>query len=179
METKDLELLKEYFKLKRGRMTVQQLRRITCIVSKRRREIHKNHSSQRVLTPDYEEKGLLGELVFGEIIDIRADLSDRPSGDDYDFMTTLGPLDVKTSQTNKLYVEAVKLKIPYIYVHGRFRHNNVVFKGWTTGRELVKKPTEISRFRINNYTMTESELRPMDELYNQLGINTSDGFLTI
>lgn len=174
------KLLEEYHNPKRERMTQQKLYKVACIIAKRRKEIHKNHLSQRVLSENYEEIGLMGELVFGEEIDSRADLSDKPSGDNYDFMTIAGPIDIKTSaRSNKLYVEIHKAKSNYIYVLGRFnRHNNVVFKGWEWGHEMIKQPVEVSKFGIRNYTKLASKLRPMNELYKMLNINTKPDFLT-
>lgn len=173
------KLLEEYYNPKRERMTTEELYTLAYIVAERRKEIHKNHLSQRVLSENYEEVGLMGELVFGEETNLRTDLSDRLSGDKYDFMTIAGPIDVKTSaRSNKLYVEAHKAKPNFIYVLGKFTNKNVTFKGWEWGYEMIKQPIEVSKFGIRNHTKLASRLRPMNELYKMLNVDIKHDFLT-
>lgn len=146
-----------------------KLYEFTCRAAKHRSELHNGQASQRKWTKNYESIGLMGELKFSVITGLDPDLSDRPGGDHYDFMSIAGPIDIKTrSKIQGLPVERRKIKQNMIYVLGKFSFRDVVFKGWAYGYAIQKSKLRYF-FDTPTYIKPMSQLRSMESLYELIG----------
>ena len=70
---------------------------VNCFAARRHNK-HRHDASHKVLTTDYWQKGLSGEVAFGLAMGLTVDLADRPQGDGgIDFEVGGLCIDVKTS----------------------------------------------------------------------------------
>jgi len=141
-------------------------------VADRRYELHLGQASQLVITNTSELTGVFGECILGKIIKIDPDFSDRICGDDYDFLTILGPLDVKTRETKypTMLIKVSSIKDNYIYVAGQYFDKRVIFQGWSYGRDTKKyKPIQMKSGL--NYEHPYNQLNKMNDLFEQLGVS--------
>jgi hypothetical protein len=122
----------------------------------RRHEYNKDRPHNRVLDKDYEYMGLLGEDVFGIEFNLPINLSDHYWGDNgYDFVTSIGKIDVKTSRTPySILVEQGK-EACYIIVLGWYRecYDNVELLGWAYGKDVLAVPPKLFPSGIWNHAL--------------------------
>jgi len=113
-----------------------------------RRELHKNHTSRKVLTKYYEEIGVFGEYSFGLLKRRPMDKTLRPKGDEYDFKFGDIFIDTKTTERCEgMYLpDDYKDQYNYIYVQcvvddSKSNTPEISFIGWLRGSEINKKLT--------------------------------------
>lgn len=141
-------------------------------VAKRRYELHFGQQSQLVLKNNSELIGIFGECIHGKIIKLDPDFSDRICGDKYDFLTILGPLDVKTRERpySSMLIKESRIQDEYIYVAGEYFDKDVIFRGWSYGRE-TKKYKPIRMKSGMNHEHPYNQLNNMNDLFKQLGVS--------
>jgi hypothetical protein len=136
-------------------------------IARVRMELHKDHSSSRPLSADYEYIGLLGEWEFSQKYGLPIDLTLRSGGDGRkDFTTGIGTIDVKTAnkafnllrETNKPHADILVLA-QYLE-----EDDNVAFLGWEYDKNMVLCPHQDFGYGIDNYYKSWQELRTMSSL---------------
>lgn len=162
------EIFLKKFRESRDRFDLYELSKE---VAKRRYDIHLGQLSQQQLTNTSELTGVFGECILGKIIRIDPDFSDRICGDKYDFLTILGPLDVKTRESTfpAMLVKQSSIQDNYIYVCGQYFNKLVFFRGWSYGWETKKYDTVPMKSGMN-HQHPHNQLRNMNDLFEQLDI---------
>ena len=137
------------------------------MVAQRRHALHKNHSSSRPLSKNYEFIGLVGEAAMAHKYDLFLDLEDRPGGDErIDFYTNLGTLDVKTAlKPFNILREAKKDHADILILAGWHSEKRCVdFYGWEREKAIVDRcpvPKDFG-YGIKNHFMHRSRLNRME-----------------
>ena len=138
-------------------------------IAEEREAIHKDHTSSRPLSDNYEYIGLKGEAQFSEEFGINLDLKLRPGGDKgSDFLTKLGSGDVKTAgKAYNLIVEKNKVDAD-IYVLAQYNDSNdkAILLGWTIRNQVLDAPVKDFGYNIINHYIPKSKLMPMESLKN-------------
>ena len=138
-------------------------------IAEEREVLHKNHTSSRPLSKNYEYIGLKGEAQFSEEFGINLDLELRPGGDKgSDFSTKLGSIDVKTARkAYNLIVEKNKVDAD-IYVLAQYSDSNdkAILLGWAVKNQVLDAPAKDFGYNIINHYIPKSKLMPMDSLKN-------------
>lgn len=144
----------------------QALKRLWTIakqVQTERRSLHKGQATTRILTSDGDAMGVYGEMLFGGMIGMPADLSPRVAGDDGDFATPLGIMDVKTaSRDYGLAVPVDLLKPDWIYILAIMNKESLIvtIEGWAWGHEIRDYPiSQLTENGPRNYLCPSSNLR--------------------
>jgi hypothetical protein len=146
--------------------------------AKIRRELHKNHASQRVYSEESEFIGILGEYGFGIKKGKAPDLSTRIGGDDYDFRFEEAYIDVKATQRRNgvpIRPEAFYEKPNFIYVMVRCSEENktVSLIGWIKGTE-INDGIKDTRYNEGDIFVPEDHFKDMkylDGIINKININ--------
>ena len=123
-----------------------------------------------VLTQQYEETGILGEVAFQVLTGIPADLR-LGVRDPYDFKVAGLEIDIKSTQTqNHLSIKHNRLytKNNYYYVLCKvdLQTFNCDFLGWISG-DKVNYNIDPS-YQYKDIGIHKSKLNPMESLYNIL-----------
>lgn len=132
-----------------------------------RSQLHKNHSSRRALSANYDYVGLSGEVAFGNAFDMPVDLTKKPGGDNHvDFYTPIGTVDVKTYRKAFNLLREENKKHAKILVLAAFNESTqtAVLVGWEYDTEMLKQPKKDFGYGIVNYFKSARLLRPMGEL---------------
>ena len=132
-----------------------------------RAELHADHASSRVWTPDCHLVGLVGEAEFARVFAQPLDLNERPGGDGgVDFTLPIRmTVDVKTARKPVFLIEKEGLVVADIYVLAGYSDElgRAELLGWTTGALLAAAP--IRDFGYGpNHAIAREELRPMETL---------------
>ena len=138
-------------------------------VAEEREAIHRNHTSSRPLSKNYEYIGLKGEAQFSKEFGLDLDVKLRPGGDKgSDFLTTLGSIDVKTARkAYNLIVEKNKVDAD-IYVLAQYDDSidKAILLGWAIKDQVLDAPAKDFGYNIINHYIPKSKLMPMDSLKN-------------
>jgi hypothetical protein len=146
-------------------------------LARRREEVHKDSPTSRPISPDYEFLGVVGEWVFEEITGFPMDRSVKREGDGrVDFMTPLGPLDVKTARKAYNLLRECDKEHADVLVLAQFHEGPPVgatLLGWEWGRVMLECPTRVFRgdWGILNHFKAAQQLRSMHTLYFRLGVS--------
>jgi hypothetical protein len=146
-------------------------------IAKERMSLHKNHSTSRPLSQDYEFIGLLGEFEFMLFSGFPMDLSVKPSGDKgIDFITPAGSIDVKTARLAYNLIREENKKHADIIVLGSYTEGNqsVNLLGWEYDSIMILCPKRDFGYGIINHYKPAKKLRSMKELREKIGNNTAD-----
>ena len=152
----------------------KRLWQIAKAVQKQRRKLHKGQKTTRILNPDGDAIGIYGEMCFGGKIGIPADLSKRIAGDQGDFITPIGTIDVKTSSRDYgLPVPKKLCKPQLLYVQAVMSTETlwIDFQCWQYGHILMKGG--VKRLKQDgplNYWVSSFDARPVQVLYQLLGM---------
>lgn len=133
-----------------------------------------------------ERIGKIGEMAFAKISGLGVDVEYKEKGDDYDFITPCGTIDIKTSSKIPAYKQ---LLITGESAHGKAyeiksdifiaaflayedrlaKKATVVIVGWCTKEEAMKGGLKKGRAgRHKNYEVHYRELRPISELLTMI-----------
>ena len=131
------------------------------------------HRSERI--------GRIGEVAFSKISGLPVDLTYIHQGDDHDFESPIGGIDIKTSAKCPSYKQMLimgemhgrEMKLSPVYVAAFLAHEDkankkatVVIVGWATQAEVIsgglKKGRKGSYYK--NYEVHYRDLRPIAEL---------------
>jgi hypothetical protein len=139
-------------------------------IGSERHSLHRNHSTSRPLSNDYEVVGLAGEYAFHDIFSVMADWSVRPEGDGgIDFKIGKISIDVKTARKpGNLIVEIGTVPADILILAG-WNDPVVSLLGWEYGEVVLKSPERDFGYGIINHYIPARNLRPMGDLLN--GIN--------
>jgi len=137
--------------------------------AKKRALLHAGHGSSRPLSEGYEYVGLLGEVAFGLKFGLSVDLSDRPSGDEYDFKIGGITIDVKTARkAYNLLREAHKPHADILVLAQYLNEDKILFKGWEYDEAMLKQHIKDFGYNIKNHFKPSTRLRPMAELQEMI-----------
>lgn len=147
----------------------QRLRQVALA----RNAIFVGKASNRPLSDNYEEVGLMGEWAFAEFSGIMPRLKPGRGGDGgYDFeVPVVFTVDVKTARkADRLLVEAGKVKADiYVLAYYVGDGGDVELVGWCWSTQVkAKEPHDTGRGVIN-HEVPVGELRRMEELGKMMG----------
>ena len=136
-------------------------------IAEEREAIHKDHTSSRPLSENYEYIGLKGEAQFSEEFGMDLDIKLRPGGDKgSDFSTILGSIDVKTARkAYNLIVEKNKVDAD-IYVLAQYDDSadKAILLGWAIKDQVLGAPAKDFGYNIVNHYIPKSKLMPIGSL---------------
>jgi hypothetical protein len=136
-----------------------------------RHEAHKNHSSSRPLSENYETVGLLGEVEFAKKTGYMVDLERKLSGDEgVDFFVSVRmTVDVKTARKPSNLIHEAGKPFADIYVLAGYSEDGTVeLIGWEFGSVLKKAPTKDFGYGIINHYIPAKDLRSIDKLIERV-----------
>lgn len=140
------------------------------LIANTRSRIHRDHTTQRPLSKDYEYIGILGEYVFAEEFGFDVDTETRPAGDrGIDFTTAEGlTIDVKTfKKAFNLIVEQYHVNAD-IYVLAEYSAllDDCTLLGWEYGNILSRQDTKHFGYGYMDHYIPAGQLRDMKELHD-------------
>ncbi len=147
-------------------------------IAKRRKDLHKNHASQRIYKKESEFIGILGECGFGFKINMEPDWSDRIGGDRYDFKIGDAFIDVKSTETRNgvsIRPEAYHKNRNFLYVMTRCnKETNIVsIVGWIEALEINLNIRDRG-YNKGNYFVPEDHFKDIDlfeKIVNEINNN--------
>lgn len=154
---------------------------LSRLIAKVRQDMHVNvgNSTKRFYKDQYieEQIGIFGELEFGKKYNFYVDLENKAKGDDTDFLTPIGTIDVKTARKPyNLLVKEWEIGKSDNYVLAKFNEDSlsVEFLGWERDSTMSTMPKKDFGYRIINYYEPADNLRSMIELEELLGIRNEE-----
>ena len=137
-------------------------------MANRRHNLHKNQSSSRPLSKNYELIGLVGEWEFSKKFGVELDTKEYIDGDKgVDFVINGYKIDVKTGHNNAYNLLREKNK-PHaeiiVLAECDLKSKSVYLIGWEYDSEMIKQPYKDFGYGIINHYKHRSELRSINEL---------------
>ncbi len=132
-----------------------------------------------------ERIGLLGELAFAKLFNLKVDLDYKHGGDKFDFLISEKTYDIKTSSKRPLYEQGLIMRVTEngklieidkdYYVFGYLKEENlqalwaeVVFIGYQT-KEFIEKltivPPKVEYLKHKNVEVNYSDMLDLKELF--------------
>jgi len=140
--------------------------------SEKRCDLHKGHESQRVLSPDYNYVGMLGEWEFGKLVGLFPDFSEKPGGDNgADFTIKLSfTVDVKTARRayNLIHEQGKPFADIYVLAEYKDDDDSIMLIGWEWGYCLRNAPTKDFGYGVINHYISREKLRDINELMERM-----------
>ncbi len=139
-------------------------------IANERRMIGAYSSKQRILSEDYEEIGLAGEVAFSEEFGLPL-IPKRGSDNGIDFITRAGSIDVKTARNPSfLFMEEGKFYESDILVlagYDDFRQNAWLI-GWEFSWVMASEPVRGFGKGVRNHYKIAGQLRKIEELQRRI-----------
>ncbi|GAG09174.1 unnamed protein product, partial [marine sediment metagenome] len=141
-----------------------------------RTNIHRGHSSQRILVKDHDIYGVLGEIKFSQITGLPVDERGLLQGDNgVDFICPkVGNIDVKFSNIQYLLIEEGHCRTDVIYVLAEPTkdRDDLELMGWEYGEVMYELRPSAFPKHIINHVMMDSILKKMDVLWDKMDVST-------
>lgn len=135
------------------------------VLGRRRNQLHlRLGSTNKRLYKDKDREhiiGAYGEVAFGDLFGLSIDEGLKPYGDKYDFKTSIGKIDIKTSvKAHYLYVKVNEINKCDIYVLAQFFEweKKVEFLGWERTIEMAQQPQKVFEGTGNRVFFKDSRL---------------------
>ena len=135
-------------------------------IAEQRSYTHIGHTSQRILSENYNLIGVCGEDAFAKEFNLEIDDSVKPAGDNgTDFVLGLQfSVDVKTAKLPYNLLLEVGKPVSDISVLAGYNDGNTKLIGWEWGLKLSQAPTKDFGYGVINHYIPAENLRPMTEL---------------